>query len=598
MATAHGRDIAPLEELERVLSSTCFARSQGLSRLLRFLVERQLEGREGELKESLIGIEVYGRKPDYDPKLDSTVRGEMARLRARLSKYYATEGRQDLLVIDLPKGSYVPRFRRPEPVPVLEKARPKRMGLAVCLAGFVLTATALGAWWVVHKGASIPIAVLPLVNLSQDPADEYLADGLTSEIISELSIIEGLAVRSQTSSFALKGKPRNVHEAGGQLQADYILEGSILRDGQHLRINARLVRARDDIAIWSRILEPEWTDVLSVQNEISRGIVNSLRLKLGRGRRRYETNEEAYDLYLHARASMTRLFPGNDEVIGLFEKAIAKDPSLAPAYAGLAAAYAWRSFSSAGDPNREEKLQKMQTAAEAAIRLDPLLAEAHSALGTAFAGRGQWEQARRSFRRAIEIDPNSSAAHGHFSRFYYWPLGRITEAVREARAAVRNDPLSPLAHSELCDVLLTAGRYDEAASQYQHVQSGRDWEWGTVCLGRARFGQGRTAEAIQVLSSVKEWGYLAYVYAKSGRRAEAQRLMVEAPILHPDRRGPHQLALVFAGWGDRDRTIGALERLARTGPVRLGFTLNSPEFAFVHGDPRLKALREKVGLPE
>src|SRR6185295_2710070 len=167
------------------------------------------------------------------------------------------------------------------------------------------------------------------------------------------------------SSFALKGKPRNVHDAGSQLQADYILEGSVLRDGQQLRINARLVRAHDDTPIWSRIFEHEWTNVLSVQDEISRGIVNSLRLKLGRGRRRYEANEEAYDLYLHARASMTRLFPGNDEVIGLFEKAIAKDSSLAPAYAGLAAAYAWKSFSKSGDPKRAEKLQKMQAAAEA-----------------------------------------------------------------------------------------------------------------------------------------------------------------------------------------------------------------------------------------
>src|SRR5258705_8609084 len=217
----------------------------------------------------------------------------MARLRERLSKYYSTEGNQDLLVIDLPKGSYIPSFRPPEPVPVLQRATPKRLGFAACLAGLVVAATALGAWWVVHKGAPIPIAVLPLVNLSQDPANDYLADGLTSEIISELAIIEGLAVRSQTSSFALKGKPRNVRDAGGQLQADYILEGSVLRDGQHLRINARLVRARDDIPIWSGKFEPEWTDVLSVQSEISRGIVNSLRLKLGRGRRRYETNQEA-----------------------------------------------------------------------------------------------------------------------------------------------------------------------------------------------------------------------------------------------------------------------------------------------------------------
>ena len=359
-----------------------------------------------------------------------------------------------------------------------------------------------------------------------------------------------------------------------------------------------MVRTRDDVPVWSGKFEREWTDVLSIQDEISRGIVNSLRLKLGGGRRRYETSVEAYDLYLHARASMTRLFPGDDEVIGLFEKAITKDSSLAPAYAGLAAAYAWKSFSRTGDPNRDEELQKMQAAAEEAIQLDPLLAEAHSALGTAFAARGQWEQAEQSFRRAIEIDPNFSAAHHHFSRFYYWPLGRINDAVREARAAVRNDPLSPQAHAELGDVLLTVGRYDEAAGQCQNLPA--DYELGMICLGRARFGQGRMAEAIQVLSlsSVREWGYLAYVYAKSGRQAEAEKLIAEAPILHPNRLGAFQFAVVFAGFGDRDHTIERLESLARVGPVRLGFTLNSPEFAFVRDDPRVKALRKKVGLPE
>src|SRR5205085_2270400 len=132
----------------------------------------------------------------------------------------------------------------------------------------------------------------------------------------------------------------NAHDAGSQLEADYILEGSVRRDGQQVRINARLVRARDDSPIWSRVFEPEWTDILSVQNEISRGIVNGMRLKLGRGQRSYQNNEEAYYVYLRSRASMTRLFPGNDEVIGLFEKAIARNSSLAPAYAGLAAAYA------------------------------------------------------------------------------------------------------------------------------------------------------------------------------------------------------------------------------------------------------------------
>src|ERR1700761_2640986 len=152
MATARIDSQSAREQLERVLSSACFARSEGLSRLLRFLVERQLEGRKGELKESLIGVEVYRRRPDYDPKLDSTVRSEMARLRARLSKYYSTEGNQDLLVIDLPKGSYVPGFRQLEPLPRGRGARVKSLRLSASLVGLLVAAVASGAWWVTHKG--------------------------------------------------------------------------------------------------------------------------------------------------------------------------------------------------------------------------------------------------------------------------------------------------------------------------------------------------------------------------------------------------------------------------------------------------------------
>src|SRR5262249_28160466 len=153
---------------------------------------------------------------------------------------------------------------------------------------------------------------------------------------------EGLAVRSQTSSFAFKGKPPNVREAGKQLGADYILEGSVLRAGQQLRINAQLVRVRDDLPLWSGRFDRKLTDIFAIQDEIARGIVNSLRLKLGRGRRRYETSGEAYDLYLRARAlgGGGRFgHAGFRRSVPVFEQAIAKDPAFAPAYAGLAVAH-------------------------------------------------------------------------------------------------------------------------------------------------------------------------------------------------------------------------------------------------------------------
>ena len=225
------------EHLERVLASPGFARNERLSRFLRFIAQQELSGRGSELKESLIGVEVFGRKPGFDSKQDSTVRSEAARLRARLAEYYGDEGKNDTLVIELPKGGYTPLFRRPEAAgegtaPVRSRFR-TRLWLTIPLTCLALALAASGWWWVQHKSAPIPIAVLPLTNLSEDPANDYFADGLTGEIIRNLSIIDGLAVRSQTSSFAFKGKPRNVREAGKQLEADYILEGSVQRAGQH-----------------------------------------------------------------------------------------------------------------------------------------------------------------------------------------------------------------------------------------------------------------------------------------------------------------------------------------------------------------------------
>jgi TolB-like protein len=278
MIPAEGSAGPVRNQLEKILSSPEFIRNDRLSKFLRFVVEQRLEGKAAELKESLVGIEVFGRRAGFDPRQDSVVRTEAAKLRARLSKYYAGEGATDAVVIELPKGGYSPLFR--EAVAVREAGASssgddpsppgRRLWLAVALAGIVVAVAATAWRWIIqHKSVPIPIAVLPLNSLSQDPGNDYFADGLTDEIIRNLSILDGLAVRSQTSSFAFKGKPRNVREAGQQLAVDYILEGSVLRVGQQLRINTQLVRVRDDLPIWSGKFDRELTDVFDIQEEIS-----------------------------------------------------------------------------------------------------------------------------------------------------------------------------------------------------------------------------------------------------------------------------------------------------------------------------------------
>jgi TolB-like protein/Tfp pilus assembly protein PilF len=589
---------AAQRQLDKILASPGFARNERMSRFLRFVVERHLEGRDQELKESLIAIEVFGRPPGYDSKQDPIVRTEASRLRARLSEYYLADGKGDSIIIDLPRGGYVPVLRQAvtESSPTQDQRLKRALPIAVAAACAVVTLIALlGGWWWFHKNVPIPIAVLPLSNLGEDSAHDYFADGLTGEIIRNLSIIDGLAVRSQTSSFAFKGKPQNVREAGKQLEADYIVEGSVQRAGQQLRITAQLIRVSDDFPLWSGRYDRELTDVLAIEDEISRGIVNSLRLKLGGGRRRYETSAEAYDLYLQARAlGIQRGLDGENRSVAPFEAAIAKDPSFAPAYAGLAAAHVARS----GQANFDlvDEMAKMQTAAERAIQLDPLLGEAHGAMGIVYARQAQWAQSEKSFRHALELAANDSVIYDNFAGSFLMPLGRIQEAVQLLRKAEKNDPVAPRLHSVLANALIAAGRYDAAAEQCMKLPA--DFPARSTLLARARLGQGRIQEAIQILvDRIEEGaagpdikGFLGYAYGRAGRRDEAEKLAAD--------QRPYPQALTFAGLGDKERTLDALERMAILGPVRLGRDLTYPEFDLVRGDPRLKALRKRLGLPE
>ncbi len=585
MAAPECSSEAVLAELERILASPGFARNERLSRFLRTIVEGHLQGRYGDLKEAVIGIEVFGRQPGFDPKQDSTVRSEAARLRARLIEYYAGEGAGDPVIIDLQKGGYSPAFR---PSGDLKKRTTwfRSPWLAGSLAAVAVTAAGAGLWWFQHRSGPIPIAVLPLTNLNSDAANDYFADGLTDELIRDLSIIDGLEVRSQTSSFVFKGKPRNVREAGEQLHAEYILEGSVLRSGQQLRIIAQLVRVRDDFPLWSGRFDRELTDVVAIQDEISRGIVNSLRLKLGRGRRRYETSTEAYDLYIRDRSSLAppgHLPPGVRRHSPIpFQEVIAKDPGFAPAYAGLAKAYWLLAGSSGPEP---DDLAKMRSMAERAIQLDPLLEEAHEALGMVYAHDGKWSESEASFRRAIEINPNSSETRVSFVTSFLWPLGRIDESLEQLQAAERADPLSPTVQFEFGSLLLSAGRYREAARHCQRSSNVAE------CQGRVLLAEGRIDDAIQTLAAAPNTRYLGYAYGRGGRRQEIEKLAAVSP-------GALQQVLIYAGMGERDATIDALDRMTELGPSRLGLTLTLPELSFLHGDPRLKALRIKVGLPE
>jgi TolB-like protein/Flp pilus assembly protein TadD len=443
------------------------------------------------------------------------------------------------------------------------------------------------------------IAVLPLENLSAEPESDYFVDGLTDEIIRNLAVIQGLQVRSRTSSFAFKDKPRNVREVGRQLAANLIVEGSVLRAGNKLRVNAQLVQVAGDVPIWAERFDRELKDVFAIQDEISRAIVNKLRLTLGRGQRRYDTNTEAYELYLKGRTLLERmdLREASARSAELFQQVIATDPSFAPAYAGLANAYASMSHNRLFHGISSAQAHPiMRAAALKALELDPLLAEAHTAMGYVYSREFDWPKADQSFRRAIDLNPSLTQSYTLYARTTLWPLGKLAEAERFLQQAKGADPLSLDLQRETATVQIHSGRYGEAINTLQRIRAlDPDFPWIDWLLARALTFAGRPAEALAVYQEPSgmppgtEWDAHAYVMA--GRRDEAERLAAR----HQDY--PHRRAIIYAALGDKDHTFEALDQLALLEPHRVVDLLSYPELSGLRSDPRFAALRRKFGLP-
>ena len=465
---------------------------------------------------------------------------------------------------------------------------------AAVFAGVALVLLALGAPRLWRAAHSPVIVVLPLENLGSEPDSEYFVDGLTDEIIRNLSVIDGLGVRSRTSSFLFKNKPRSVNEVGRQLGANFVLEGSVFRSGGRLRVTAHLVRVADDTAVWSDRFDGEMKDIFTIQDEISRSIVNELRLKLGRGQRRYNTNLETYELYLKACALVDPHRGGDaiDQAGQLFEQVIARDATFAPAYAGLADVWATKSINYIGD-RADDAYARMRPSAEKALQLDPLLAEAHAAMGVVLARDWEWSSAEAAFRRALELNRNHPSIYTSFAISTLFSQGKVEEAIRQLNTALGVDPLSRAVRGMLAWVQVSAGRYDDAIANCRRVLAENPADsHARQVLGRALFHKGQISEAIAIFERQPfSAGFLGYAYARSGRQPDAEQLVAQRTD------SPARLALIYAGLGDRDRTFEALERMADGRDPRVGAYLTYPEVRVIHDDPRLAALRKKLRLP-
>ena len=449
------------------------------------------------------------------------------------------------------------------------------------------------------------IAVLPFENLSAEPESDYFVDGLTDEIIRNLAVIQGLQVRSRTSSFAFKDRTRNLADVAQQLGINLVVDGSVLRSGNKLRINAQLILVAGDVVLWSERFDVQLKDVFAIQEDISRAIVRPLRLTLGRGQQRYETNVVAYELYLKGSALASRRGTSNLEAAAeLFRQVTLKDPAYAPAHARLAIAHALNAVPSGSTIPFVEAQSIIRTAAVKALDLDPTLADAHEAMGWVHARELDWSSAEKAFKRAIELNPSLSETYTSYSTSTLRPLGKRDDALRFLRVALKNDPLSLQVQREIGQVQIENGQYEEAISTFEHVRAIEpDLPFADTFVAIALVFAGRPAEALSVFERTEPHRprrppgrrrnpRMVLAYVGLGMRAEAEALAAEhmgAP--------PSTLAIMYAALGDKDRAFAALERTTFVEPQRLPILLVYPEMAALRGDPRFTSLRQRFRLP-
>jgi serine/threonine-protein kinase len=440
------------------------------------------------------------------------------------------------------------------------------------------------------------IAVMPFTNLSTDPDSDYFVDGLTAEVIRNLADIEGLQVRSQGSSFSLKGKPRDLALYQAQLGVNLILEASVLRVDDRLRATVQLVQVPDDVVLWSEPFDRRVDDVFAIQDEISTAIATRLRLTLGRSRRRYQTNLPAYEAYLRARTVVSRRGTESaQQAARLFQQVIDMDPTFALAHAGLADAYAEMSWQLTG-LSLEEGLEGMRPAAEAALELDPQLAEAHAAMGLTYAREREWDLATASFERALDLNGTLTQVRVNYAQTLV-TMGQVDKALQLLETARTTDPLSPMVKRELAWTEFIDRRFEEAITDFRAaLEDDPGLPFTTQGLARALTFAGRPEEAIEVWlhkpASDGDWErWLAHAYVRAGRREDLDRL-IEA-----DRNGhPYRQALIYSALGDIDKTFEYLNQSVDVAPHRTAQMLVYPEMALLRGDPRLDALRTRLNL--
>src|SRR6266851_1255189 len=495
-----------------------------------------------------------------------------------------------------------------------ELGKPKRRKAVVAIASLIVVALIAGVYlyWPRGNKATAPIesiAVMPFVNESGNADIEYLSDGMTETLISSLSQLPNLNVKPRSSVFRYKGRATDAKTIGKELNVQAILNGRVVQRGQDLSLFVELIDVALDKVVWSQQYNRKQADLVTLQTEIAHDVSSRLKSKLSGAdeakiAKTYTTNPEAYQLYLkgnYYRIKFTE--EGYTKALEYYRQAIEIDPNYALAFTGIAYAY-----NTASDwhlpPN--EAMPKVKAAALKALERDNTLAEAHILLGvTAFWYEWDWAACERELKRAIELEPNNAEAH-HQYELYLAAMGRIDQAIPEMELARGLAPLDLQLYSDVALVYNFAGRFDQAIEQARKtVEMDQNYWFSYMILGLVYERKGQHPEAIAVLEKAHSLdnnpgitGYLGYVYAAAGKKAEAQKVLDELKVLSTQRYVPaYNVAIIYAGLNDKDQAFAWLNKGYE---AHSGLALMKVETVFdnLRPDPRYKVMLKHLNLPE
>ncbi len=454
------------------------------------------------------------------------------------------------------------------------------------------------------------IAVLPFTNMSADPEQDYFCDGLAEELINALTHIRDLRVVARTSAFSFKGKDVDIGEIGKKLKVDKVLEGSVRKAGNRLRITAQLINVEDGYHLWSERYDREMEDIFAIQDEVTLAIVDKLKVDLLGGEKeklvkRYTENMEAYNLYLKGRYFWNkRTGDGLKKAIEFFQEAIENDPSYAPAYSGLSDSFSVFGFY--GFSPSREAFPKAKAAAQKALKIDDTLAEAHVSIAyISIFYDWDWDNAESSLKRALEINPGYAYAH-HVYACYLAIIGRFDESIAEMKRAVEIDPLSIRFHTELGNYFGWAGRLDEAIKQLQKtIEMDQNFGLAYGHIGLCYAHKKKYEEAIRATQKAGELmgkspfflGYLASIYAKAGKKEKAGEILQELEgISKKIYVQPTLIANSHAELGELDEAFEWTKKAYEEHDVFMVMIKTRREFEKLRSDPRVMALLKKIGL--